>query len=179
MADVTPSVLDRSLLSLAHPVLDLGEGLFDRIEIGRVWRQEPEPGAGCAYELTDCGRLVRPEIVHDDDVAGLEHRHELLLDIGAEALTVDRPIEDARRRQPVVAQSAEESQRAPVAMRGEAAQALASRPPAVERCHVGLDPGLVDEDQPPRVETGLNRPPSLPPTGDVGAGLLKGEQRFF
>src|SRR6187200_1552741 len=37
-------------------------------------------------------------------------------------------------------------------MRGKAAQALASRSPAASRSHVGLDPGLVDEDQPPRVE---------------------------
>ena len=104
---------------------------------------------------------------------------ELLLDIGAEALAVDRPVEDARRGKPVAAQRAEEGQRAPVAMRGEAAQALASRPPAAQRSHVGLDPGLVDEDQPPRIEAGLPGSPALPPAGNVGAGLLKGEQRFF
>ncbi len=61
----------------------------------------------------------------------------------------------------------------------QARQTFASRSPAAQRGHVGLDPGLVDEDQPPRVETGLPRSPSLPPTGDVGARLLKGEQCFF
>ena len=40
------NVVDGALLDGAHPVLDLGEGLFDRIEVGRVWRQIPEPGAG-------------------------------------------------------------------------------------------------------------------------------------
>ena len=119
------------------------------------------------------------EIVHDDDVAGLQTGDELLLDIGAEALAVDRPVEDTRSGKPVAAQGAEEGQRAPVAMRGEAAQALASRSPAAQRRHVGLDPGLVDEDQPPRVEAGLPGSPTLPPAGNVGAGLLKGEQRFF
>ena len=110
---------------------------------------------------------------------GLSTWHELLLDIGAEALAVDRSVEDARRGEPVAAQRAEEGQRAPVAVRGEAAQALALGPPAAQRRHVGLDPGLVDEHQSPRVETGLPGAPALSPARDVGAGLLKGEQRFF
>jgi hypothetical protein len=33
--------------------------------------------------LAERRRLVATEIVHDDDVAGLEDRNELLLDIGA------------------------------------------------------------------------------------------------
>ena len=94
-------------------------------------------------------------------------------------MAVDRTVEDARSGKPVAAQGAEEGQRAPVAMRGEAAQALASRSPAASRSHVGLDPGLVDEDQPPRVEAGLPGSPTLPSAGNVGAGLLKGEQRFM
>ena len=129
---MAPGVLDGSLLRLSHPVLDLGEGLFDRVEVGRVGRQVPEPGADGADHLPDGGRLVGAEIVHDDDVTGFEHGHELLLDIGPEALAVDRSIEDARRRQPVAAQGTEESQRAPVAMRGKAAQAFAFRSPAAQ-----------------------------------------------
>lgn len=34
VADVPPCILDGSLLGMAHPVLDLGEGLLDRVEIG-------------------------------------------------------------------------------------------------------------------------------------------------
>jgi hypothetical protein len=51
--------------------------------------------------------------------------------------------------------------------------------PIPQRGHVGLDPGLVDEDQTPRIEIGLPRSPASPPMRDVGAALLKGEQRFF
>jgi hypothetical protein len=51
---------------------------------------------------------VAAEVIHDDDVAGFENRHELLLDIGAEAFTVDRAVEDARGGEPVAAQGAEE-----------------------------------------------------------------------
>lgn len=117
--------------------------------------------------------------VHDDDVAGLEHRHELLFDIGTKALAIDRSVKDARCRQPVAAQCADKGQRAPVAIRGEAAQALAARSPASERRHVGLDPSFIDKDQAARVEVGLQGPPTPPAAGNVCTGLLKGEQRFF
>lgn len=176
---MSPSVVDGSFLSGSHPVFDLGEGLLDRVEVGRVWRQIPEPGACGADHLPDGGRLVGAEIVHDDDVAGLEHWHELLLDIGAEALAVDRPIEDARGGKTVKPQSAEKGQCAPMAMRGKAAQAFAAWSPSPQRCHVGLDPGFVNEHQPFRIETRLPGPPALPSAGYIGASLLKGEQRFF
>ena len=32
--DVSPRVVDGALLGEAHPVLDLGEGLLDRVEVG-------------------------------------------------------------------------------------------------------------------------------------------------
>lgn len=37
-ADVSPRVFDGSLLSLLHPVLDLGESLFDGIKVQRIGR---------------------------------------------------------------------------------------------------------------------------------------------
>lgn len=50
---MAPGVLDGALLSLPHPMFDLGEGLFDRVEVRRVWRQVPEPGAGSLDHLPD------------------------------------------------------------------------------------------------------------------------------
>lgn len=86
-----------------------------------------------------------PGVVHDDDIARSEHRHESLREIGAEAFALDRPIEGARCGGTVEAQGGEKGQRAPVAARGEAAQ----------RRNVGLDLGLVDEHQSPRIEAWL------------------------
>ena len=34
VTDVSPRIIERSLLGLAHPMLDLGEGLFNRVEVG-------------------------------------------------------------------------------------------------------------------------------------------------
>jgi len=176
---VSPSILDGALLCGAHPVLDLGEGLFDRIEIGGVRGQIPEPCTGIPDHATERRRLVTAEIVHDDDVAGLEDRNELLRDIGAEAFAVDRAIEDTRGSELIAAQGAEEGHGAPVPMRGEASQPGALRSPSAQWGHGGLDPGLVDEDQASGIEVGLPGSPAPPPVDDVGTGLLTGEQCFF
>lgn len=168
-----PGILDRAFLRVSHPVLDLREGLLDRIEVRGIWREIPE--AGCADHLADGVGFVRAEIVHDDDIARLEHGHELLLDIGAEALAIDRPVEDARGGQTIASKRTEECQCAPVTMGRKATQALALRSPAIEWGHVGLDPGFIDEDQSLGVEMTLQAVPTLPAAGDVGASLLKGE----
>ena len=123
--------------------------------------------------------LAREFLKVKDDVAGLQGGHELLLDIGAEALAVDRPIEDARCNKPVAAQRAEEGQSAPVTVRSKCAQPFALWSPATQRRHVGLDPGLIDEDEPGGIEAILPGAPSRPPARDVCARLLKGEQCFF
>jgi hypothetical protein len=66
-----------------------------------------------------------------------------------------------------------------MAMRSKAAQALTLGGPAPQRGHVGLDPSLIDEDELRRIKVALPRPPSPPPARNVGARLLKSEQRFF
>ena len=149
------NIIDGALLSGAHPVLDLGEGLLDRIEVGRVWRQIPEPCAGRFDQAAQGSRLVAAEIVHNDDVARLKLRNEDLLNIGAEAFAVDGTIEQARRGEAVAAQGAKEGQRPPVAVWREAPHPLAFWPPSAQWGHVGLDPGLVDKDQASGIELGL------------------------
>lgn len=119
------------------------------------------------------------KIVHDNDITGFEHGYELLLDIGTEALAVDRSVEDARCGQPVIAQRSQKGQRAPVAMRCKCMQTLALRSPTPDGRHVGLDPCLVNEDEPFGIEMRLEGFPSLTSASDIGAGLFKGEQCFF
>jgi hypothetical protein len=61
-------------------------------------------------------------LVHDDDIAGPEGRHERLGEVGEEAFTMDQAVEDARCGVAVVSQGGEEGQRPPVAMRHGRAQ---------------------------------------------------------
>src|ERR1700744_5370078 len=170
-------VIDRALLGRAHPVLDLGEGLFDRIEVGRVWRQIPEPCAGRFDQASQGSRIVAAEIVHDDDVARLKLRNENLLNIGAEAFAVDGAVEQARRGEAVAAQGAKERQRPPVAVWREAPYPLAFWPPSAQWGHVGIDPSLVEKDEAWRTKLGLPLAPAPASTCDVGASSLEGEQR--
>ena len=148
-------VVDGALLGRVHPALDLGEGLFDGIEVGRVWRQIPEPCAGRFNQAAQGHRLVAAEIIYDDDIAWLKLRNENLLNIGPEAFAVDGAVEQARCGEAVAAQGAKESQRPPVAVWREAPHPLAFWPPSAQWGHVGLDPGLVDKDQASRIELGL------------------------
>ena len=119
------------------------------------------------------------KIVEDDDVAGLEGGNQLLLDVGPEALSVDRAVEDARCSEPVAAQGAEKGQGAPAPLGRQPIKSLALSAPTAQWRHVGADPGLIDEDQPVRVEAPLPGLPASAPAGHVWAELLKGEQAFF
>src|SRR3546814_3686072 len=103
---------------------------------------------------------------------------DLLANIGQEAFAVDRTIEDARRGEPIAAQGAQEGHGAPVTVRGEAAHPLASRPPAAQWGHVGLDPGLVDEHETAGIETTLPGLPAPALAGHVRPGLDRKSTRL-
>ena len=61
----------------------------------------------------------------------------------------------------------------------ETIEALALRAPAPQGRHVGLHPGLVDEDQPVRIDPGLYRAPTLAPPYNIRTQPLIGDGCFF
>ena len=176
---MAPSVFIVAFLRHAHPVLDLGEGLFDGVEVGRIGRQEPKPGVGGPDGLSDGFRFVASEIVHDDDVSGPQDLDELLFDVGPEADAVDRAVEDAGCYQAITAKRRQKGHGAPMAVRCVGKKALALWSPSPDGGHVGLDPGLVDEHQALGIEPVLPTLPTSPAAGNRRPRPLKGEQRFF
>lgn len=64
-------------------------------------------------------------------------------------------------------------------MRHAGHQALPTQGTAMGTGHVGLGPGLVDEDQAGRVDAALMAAPAFALGGDVGPMLLGGVQAFF
>jgi hypothetical protein len=67
----------------------------------------------------------------------------------------------------------------PAAVRDFGDQSLAARRPAVEARHVGLGPGLVDEDQARRLDALLTFAPARPVAAYVRAVLLARDERLF
>ena len=167
------------LCCLAHQMLELGEDLFDRIEIGAVWRQEQELGASATDRFADGRPFVTAQIVHDDHVAGRECRHEELLDIVFEALAVDRLVEHAWGVDPIAAERREEGHRAPMAVGDLGMKPLANRRPAAQWRHVGLRPGLVDEDEASWIKPALVLLPLLASPGYLWPELFGGQHAFF
>ena len=93
LADRRANVVNGARGNLTQQVLELGKDLFDGVQVGRIFRQEDQLGAGRADEPANDFTLVAAEIVHDDDVAGMKRGDEDLFDIGPEALPVDRTVE--------------------------------------------------------------------------------------
>ena len=174
-----PETFERPPGEFAQDGLELGEGLFDGIEIGAVGRKKPKLGSGgfdCGF---DGGAFVSAEVVHDHDIAGAQRRSQFLFDVSGELLSVDRSIEDTGRGQAVVAQGGDEGRRLPMTEWRVADQSLADLTPAVARRHGRGRPGFVDEDELPRVEGRLRLTPCGARGGDVRTLLLGRAKRFF
>lgn len=172
-------LLEATGVCLAQECLELGERLLDRVQVGTVGWQVKQSGTGGFDRLADPGDLVGTEIVHDDDVATCQRGGQHLLDIGEEQLAIDRSIEHAGGDQAILAQAGYEGGGLPVPMGYCINQPVAHRGPAIEPDHVGLGPGLIDEDQPARVQLRLVLAPLRPGLGDVRSILLGGPERLF
>lgn len=134
------------------------------------------PGAdGAAGRLA----LVAAEVVENDDLAHGQGWCQHLLDIEREELAVDGTVDDPGRADPVVTQRCDEGHGLPVAERSRCFETLPLCPPAAQRCHVGLDPGLVDKDEARGVNPALMGLPADPFTGDVVPILLGRPNGFF
>ena len=168
-----------ALGGFAHEMLELGEDLLDRVQVGAVGRQEQQPGTDAANGLADGWTFVAAEIVHDNDIAGRQRRHETLLDIVGEDLAVDRLVEDARCVDPVAAQSGKKRHRTPMTVRHLGVQPPAPGCPSPQRSHVRFGPCFVDEHEPRRIKPTLIFLPLLASARDRRPQLFGGKNAFF
>jgi hypothetical protein len=159
--------------------LELCEHHLDGVQVGAVRRQEQQMRAGGADGAAHGLALVTAEGVEHHDVTGGERGHQELLHPCEEQRSVDRSVDHAGRVDAVVPQSGDEGHGGPVAVRHMGDQTLSPRGAAVGACHVGLGPGLVDEDQAGGVDARLMATPARAAAGDVGPMLFGGVQAFF
>ena len=119
------------------------------------------------------------QIVHHDDVAGIESRRQHLFDIGTESGSVHGAIERHRRGQGGTAQSGSEGRGQPMAMRDRGAATLTAFRAAVKPRHFGRGAGLVDEDQLVGIKLRREFAPSLTRRRNIGPILLGCVRAFF
>jgi hypothetical protein len=123
--------------------------------------------------------FVAAEIVHDHDIAGLKRWDQHPLDIDPEALAIDRTVDQPRRFDPIAAQGGQEGHGLPMAVRHLGFEPQAPSRPAPQRRHVGLGPGLIEEDQAAGVDPALILNPLRSPSRDVRTILFASHQCFF
>jgi hypothetical protein len=172
-------LLEATGVCLSQECLELGERLFDRVQVGTVRRQIEQLGTG-RPDRSSYGRgLMAAEIVHHDDVAWPQGWDQELHHPGEETLGVDGAIQDARRGDAITSQPSHEGERLALAVRHFGNQALTSGAAAMRTGHVRLRPGLINEDQTGRTNLTLPFLPLPPPPRDVSTVLLSGTQAFF
>ena len=118
-------------------VFELGENLFDRIEVRAVGRQKALRRPGGFDGFTNAGGFMGTEIIHDDDVARRQCRRESLLDISEECFAVDGAIKDTRSRDAIVTQGGHERRRFPVTEGRVSEQPFAPFAAPITGRHVG------------------------------------------
>ena len=89
-----PGLLDGSGLCPSDMAFELGEELFDWIEIRAVRRQEEQVSAGLADGASRRLTFMATEIVEDHDVAVGEGRDEDLVHIKGEEFAIHGSIDD-------------------------------------------------------------------------------------
>ena len=128
---------------------------------------------------THAGHFVAGQVVGDNDVAWSESGSEALSDPGQESAAVDGTVEHHRGDDAVMAQGGDQGAGIPVTEGGSTNHARAAWAAAIKARHVGLGPGLIEKDQPMRIQPGLQFAPGTARLGDVCTRLLGGSERLF
>ena len=163
----------------AEEGFELGEGLFDRVEVGTVRRQKPEVGAGSLDRRSNRRLLVDDQVVEHDDIPAAERRHQDLFDIGEERGVVDRPVEYRRSGEPVEPQRRDHRVRLPVAARRVIVEARAAQTAAIPSQQIGRDATLIEKDVLPDIAQRLPPAPPAARRRHVRSSLFVGVYGFF
>jgi hypothetical protein len=126
--------------------LELGERLFDRVEVGAIGRQKSDLRTDGFNRGADLRLFVHHEVIEDDDIAGSERRRQDLVDVGEKADMVDRAIEDCWGADPVDRQRGDHRRRLPVTTRSMVVQPGPPRTAPVAAQQIGGDAALVQKD---------------------------------
>lgn len=76
-----PERIDGALFGAFQEPLELGKRLLNRVEVWAVGWQVDERGTRRLNRFLDADSLVAGQVIHDHDVAWVERRQQMLLDV--------------------------------------------------------------------------------------------------
>ena len=171
--------IEAAWVHLFEQTFDLGEDLFDRVEVGAVGRQVDKVHP-CAFEaLADTGNLVSGQIIDNDNAARLHLGDQAFLQPLAEDHAVHRAWQQVRGEDAIMRQACDKGGCHPVAMWSLGEELSAFVTPAMAARHRGVGAGLIDKDQRTEVEARLGCCPELARQCDIRPVLLGREYGFF
>ena len=163
----------------AQARFELGKNLFDGIEVRAVGRQVEHASAHRLDRGPYAGHFMAGQIIQHHRVARAEGRSEELLDIGHEGRAIERAVQDQRGGQPVGPQRGHHGRRLPVPVRDGGDEAGAAGTPPIPAGQLGLDGGLIHEDEASTVEVSGLGAPALAGGQHIRPVLFSGAQDFF
>ncbi len=131
----------------AKTAFEISPETLDRIQLRTVGRQINRKAASVEDRFADDVHLVDVEVVHDDDVAGIDPRRESLLHEAKEGAPVDGRFARHDLRSLSESDCADERHGLPRAKRSQALDALTTQRAAVLATHSRLHEGFVDENE--------------------------------
>jgi hypothetical protein len=167
LAEGVPEFVEGAESFAAEAGFHLREGLFDRIEVGTVRREVEGPDVVLGQEIPDGDHFVGGEVVHDNEVTGFQFGDQDLAEVSEEVGSGQGAVDHHRSAEPGQPQAAEEGGGGPAAFGHGIDDALADRSPTVEPGHRRGAEGLVEEDEPTRIDPGPDDVPLRPLEIDV------------
>lgn len=165
---------DRTGLERAQLLFDLCPAFFDRVEVWRVGRQVTERGAGLFDEFPDTVHFMGSQIVHDDQLTGLQLRTQDVFQISPEDIAIGGCFDRHCSHPSGNTDRSQHRQRSPAAGRNSFVDARAIQPTSITPRHFRGDAALVNEDELRRIDLSGFLPPELALCFDSLAVLLGG-----
>src|SRR5688572_18121734 len=163
----------------AHALLDQCPCGFDGVEVVRVRRQEADRGAGLLDQRADASRLVRGQIVEDDDVSATETRHESALYPLGKPRRRHRAPGGAHRQPPIDAHGADQRQVVAPVPRPRLDQLTAPQHPRVRAPHRQIGARFVEKDHTADIDAAQPVTEGAPLRLDYRTVLLGRPRAFF
>lgn len=181
-SDSLPKVVIGTCRGLPNEGLQLRKGHFYGVEIRAVFRKEEEPCADVLEDLLSHSTFMGWQIVEDHDVPFTQCRCQDAFDVKLEHLPIHRPIHHASGIDPIMSQTCDECLSVPAPCGSMLDQPFPELGPSAGLCHVGLEAGFIDKDEPFQMvaHEGLaTRNPDGPVPRHIGPLLFAGPQIFF